>query len=88
VCSYYDSEHMFARIVVAVALLAVAVAWGARRSDGAGQGQVYVVRNGDTLWTIAATHYGGDPREGVWRVQDRNHLRGALVRPGQRLLLP
>jgi nucleoid-associated protein YgaU len=79
---------MFVRIVVIAAILAVAVAWGARRSDSAGREQVYVVRAGDTLWTIAATHYGGDPREGVYRLEDRNHLTGSLVRPGQKLHLP
>ena len=79
---------MFARIVVIIALLVVAVAWGARRSESAGQEQSYVVRVGDTLWTIAASHYGGDTREGVWRLQDRNHLAGTLVRPGERLVLP
>ena len=79
---------MFARIVVIVALLTLAVAWGARRSDGAGPEQVYVVKSGDTLWSIAASHYGGDPREAVWRLEDRNHLAGSLVHPGQRLRLP
>ena len=81
-------EHMFARIVVIVALLALAVAWGARRSDSAGPEQVYVVKAGDTLWSIAASHYGGDPREGVWRLQERNHLGGSVVRPGEHLRLP
>ncbi len=79
---------MFVRIVVIIALLVVAVAWGARRSTGAGEEQEYVVRSGDTLWTIAASHYGGDPREGVWRLQDVNHLAGTLVTPGERLVLP
>jgi len=79
---------MFARIVVIVGLLALAVAWGARRSDGAGQEQAYVVRSGDTVWTIAASHYGGDPREAVYRLESRNHLAGALVHPGQKLVLP
>jgi nucleoid-associated protein YgaU len=79
---------MFARIVVIVGLLALAVAWGARRSDGAGQEQAYVVRSGDTLWTIASSHYAGDPREAVYRLENRNHLAGALVRPGQKLVLP
>jgi nucleoid-associated protein YgaU len=79
---------MFARIVVIAALLTLAVAWGARRSDGAGREQVYVVRAGDTLWTIAADHYGGDPREAVWRLEDQNHLTGSLVHPGQHLRLP
>ena len=79
---------MFARIVVIAGLLALAVAWGARRSDGAGQVQAYVVRSGDTLWAIAASHYGGDPREAVYRLENRNHLAGALLRPGQKLVLP
>jgi len=79
---------MFARIVVIVALLTVAVAWGARRSDGADHEQAYVVRAGDTLWAIAAAHYGGDPREAVYRLEQRNHLAGSIVQPGQRLLLP
>jgi hypothetical protein len=78
---------MFARAAVIIALLAVAVAYGARTSHSAGHEQTYVVRSGDTLWSIAAAHYAGDPREAVWKVQDRNHI-GALVRPGQRLVLP
>jgi LysM repeat protein len=79
---------MFARIAVILGLLALAVAYSARSSTGAGHEQSYVVRAGDTLWSIASSHYGGDPREAVWRLQDRNHLAGTLVRPGQRLVLP
>ena len=79
---------MFARVAVIVALLALAVAYSARSSTSAGHEQTYVVRVGDTLWTIAASHYGGDPREAVWRLQDRNHLAGTLVTPGERLVLP
>ncbi len=79
---------MFARIL-AVAL-AVLVAWAvlARSSEGAGPERAYVVGAGDTLWSIAKTHYGGDPREGVWRLRERNGLEGTLLRPGQRLVLP
>jgi nucleoid-associated protein YgaU len=79
---------MFARLViVAVAALA---AWGAfvRPSDGAGPERAYVVRPGDTLWAIAVQTYAGDPREGVWRLQERNGLDSPLIRPGQRLVLP
>jgi nucleoid-associated protein YgaU len=78
---------MFARIVVVVGLLALAVAYSARSSISAGHEQTYVVHFGDTLWSIAASHYAGDTREAVWKLQDRNHI-GALVRPGQRLILP
>ncbi len=79
---------MFVRLIVIIAIFAVAVAWGARRSDSAAREQVYVVQAGDTLWTIAASHYGGDPREAVYRLEDRNRLAGSLVQPGQRLRLP
>ena len=79
---------MFVRILV-IGLLAV-VAWAAfvRPSVGAGPERVYVVRPADTLWTIAARHYAGDPREAVWRLRERNGLDDAVIVPGQRLVLP
>lgn len=79
---------MFVRAAAILALLAVALAYGAHTSDSAGHEQTYFVRVGDTLWSIAASHYDGDPREAVWRLQDRNHLAGTLVTPGERLVLP
>jgi nucleoid-associated protein YgaU len=79
---------MFVRalIVGAVALLLWSVA--AAGSDGAGAPRTYTVRPHDTLWSIAVANYAGDPREGVWRIQDANSLRGTLLVPGQRLRLP
>ena len=79
---------MFGRILVlAVALL---ILWGvvARASDGARPEQTYVVRPYDTLWSIAVRFYGGDPREGVWTLRDRNELKSTVVVPGQRLRVP
>jgi LysM repeat protein len=60
----------------------------ARASHGAGPEVRYVVRPTDTLWAIAAQHYAGDTREGVWQIEQRNHLRSATLRPGQTLVLP
>ena len=79
---------MFVRLLT-VALVAI-VAWAvvARSSEGAGQERSYVVRPGDTLWSIAATRYAGDPRAGVWTIRTRNGLSGSVIRPGQRLALP
>jgi len=71
-------------------VLAAAAAWALvpRPSQGAGHEQVYVVRPADTLWSIAAAHYGGDPRAGVWKLEQRNRLAGTVLRPGERLVLP
>jgi LysM repeat protein len=80
---------MFVRFVL-VAFVAMALAWSVlvRTSDGAGRPQPYVVRPGDTLWSIAAARYGGDPRSGVWRIQKRNGLENSVIGRGQRLVLP
>lgn len=80
---------MFVRIV-AVTFLVLVLAWSVltRTSEGAGAGQPYRVQAGDTLWSIAASHYGGDPRRGVWTIQRENELAGSVLTPGQILVLP
>jgi LysM repeat protein len=79
---------MFVRLVI-LTVLAVALWVGfARPSEGAGQERVYVVQPADTLWAIASANYAGDPREAVWRLRQRNGLRGTVLQPGQRLVLP
>ncbi len=80
---------MFVRILL-IALLATFLGWSllTRTVDGAGKAQVYVVQPGDTLWSIAAARYSGDPREGIWKLQRRNHLADATITPGERLVLP
>jgi nucleoid-associated protein YgaU len=50
---------------------------------------VYVVRPGDTLWTIAGrVDPGADPRAVVDALVAGNHLRDAAIAPGQVLRLP
>ena len=72
------------------ALLAGLVIWSiaAHASNGAGKAQVYTVKRYDTLWSIASSHYGGDPRDAIYRLEQRNGLTSAGVWPGQRLVLP
>jgi len=79
---------MFARVILILAVAALVVAVAARQSSGAGHQQTYVVQPGDTVWSIATAHYAGDPREGVWKIEKRNHLAGATIQPGQQLVLP
>jgi LysM repeat protein len=79
---------MFGKILLISALVLIAWAVVARASHGAGPGVHYTVKPGDTLWSIATAHYGGDPRDAIYRIDRRNHLGGSLIVPGQRLVLP
>ncbi len=79
---------MFGKLLILVCLAALVLGYAAHGSSGAGPKRVYVVRGGDTLWSIAASNYAGDPREGVWEIQQRNHLASATISPGERLVLP
>ena len=79
---------MFGKVLlIAVSALVI---WGvvARASNGAGEERIYIVKPHDTLWSIAARAYDGDPRAGIWKLEQRNHLRSATIVPGQRLRVP
>ena len=79
---------MFGRVVI-VLLVAVLVWAVLARDTGAGPTpRVHRVAAGETLWSIAAARYGGDPRAGVWKLQRVNGLSGSTIVPGQRLLVP
>jgi LysM repeat protein len=79
---------MFGKLLIVICAAALVVGLAARGSSGAGPKRTYVVRPGDTLWTVAERSYAGDPRQGVWLLEQRNHLDGATIVPGERLVLP
>jgi LysM repeat protein len=79
---------MFVKLlaIAGAALLLWTVA--AHPSGAHGDRTVYRVQAYDTLWTIASSHYGGDVREAIWNIQQANHLEGATIQPGEKLVLP
>jgi LysM repeat protein len=79
---------MFGKLLIVLVVAAVAVGLLARSSHGAGPERTYVVKPTDTLWSIATRTYAGDAREGVWKLEQRNHLSSATLTPGQVLVLP
>jgi LysM repeat protein len=82
------SEHMFAKVLIVLLLATLAVGVAVRSSHGAGPERTIVVKPTDTLWSIAARSYGGDVREGVWKLEQRNHLGSATIYPGEVLVVP
>jgi LysM repeat protein len=60
----------------------------ARPSGAHAPRAVMRVQAGETLWSIAASHYGGDPGGAVWSIEQANHLTGAAIYPGETLVLP
>jgi LysM repeat protein len=75
------------RIVLLAAALVVA---SARLAYGSGPLPVetVVVTPGDTVWSIAASHYAGDPRPHVEAILVANHLSSPVLTPGQTLRIP
>jgi LysM repeat protein len=48
-----------------------------------------VVQPGQSLWSIAVQRYPqSDPRAAIAAIESANHLQGAAIMPGERLLLP
>ena len=79
---------MFGRIVIVLAVAVLLWAVLARDTGAGPTPQVHRVESGETLWSIAVERYGGDPRAGVWRLQEANDLDEPTIVPGQRLLVP
>ena len=71
-------------LVVALVLVTGRLAYG----SGPVATDRVVVAPGDTVWSIAAAHYRGDPRPHVEAILQANRLQTPLLTPGQALQLP
>ncbi|TMK65434.1 MAG: LysM peptidoglycan-binding domain-containing protein [Actinobacteria bacterium] len=83
------------RRLLAISMLALAsgLAWvvpagGVAASPTRPAQQRYVVRPGDTLWSIARGIQDGDPRALVDAIQAANGADPGALAPGQVLLIP
>jgi nucleoid-associated protein YgaU len=80
---------MFVKIFVIVGLALLVWSAVARPSGAHGRRATYRVQAYDTLWTIAAAHYGAeDVRGAIWKIQQANRLAGSALSPGEVLVLP
>ena len=79
---------MFVRIALLVGIAVLVWSAVARSSEAHGAKQVVTVKPHDTLWSIAERRYGGDVRDAIWRIEQANHLSGADISVGERLVLP
>jgi LysM repeat protein len=77
-------------IALVTALLGAGAAKvGASQKHPAQPAWTHVVTYGETLWGLAKQAAPGkDPRATVDLLISSNHLQGAGIRPGQRLVLP
>ena len=75
------------RVLVVAAALLVATA---RLAYGSGPvaSDTVVVAPGDTVWSIAAARFPGDPRPHVQEILVANHLDSPTLTPGQTLRIP
>ncbi len=85
----WERERRLAlRLVVLLVVLGALMTQVAVGTPGA-RGPHVVVRPGQTLWGIATSRYPqADPRQAIAAIEAANHLHGAVIVPGERLLLP
>ncbi|MGM0601679.1 MAG: cell division suppressor protein YneA [Bacillota bacterium] len=50
----------------------------------------YVVKKGDSLWSIAVKHYGNevDLRKMVYTIKKINNLDNPIISPGEKIIIP
>ena len=80
--------RLLAKLLVLTALIGAVMMQAVLGTSG-WAGPSVVVRPGQTLWSIASQHYPqSDPRAAISAFEAANSLHGAVITPGERLVLP
>jgi hypothetical protein len=79
---------MFVKILLLAGTALLIWSAAARPSGAHGHKVTYLVKPYDTLWSIASSHYSGDPRAAIWQIENANHLGSAGIHPGELIVLP
>lgn len=74
--------------VIALALALLVITGRLAYGSGPVASDTVVVAPGDTVWSIAARRFAGDPRPHVEEILAANHLETPIVKPGQSLRIP
>lgn len=80
----------FILVMIVVSTLVSVTAFSDNRGEKyAGYDEVYV-KPGDTLWSIAESHYdkNTDVREAIYAITECNELDDGMIYVGQKILLP
>lgn len=91
--SWVKSAHVYRRRRLGALLAVMVMGWAlyAGSSAGAESPSIsYTVAPGDSLWSIAVTHYSAseDPRLKIEAIRQANDLKGNEIQPGMSLEIP
>lgn len=84
-----DKKRFFAVMTAAVAIAAGAAGCVALSDDTPVDAKEYVVKSGDTLWSIAEEHCpkSMDKRLYIYMAAKENGIENCMIRPGDVLIL-
>lgn len=87
----FNPKKFARRMLILLVVMTISVFVFAPLVKGGEEGKkkIIVVKQGDTLWSIAARYYPDrDVRKAVYQLKKENNLESALLLPGQKLTLP
>ena len=76
-------------IIIIIASVPILNIDGLVDASGYNNTMIYIVKEGDSLWTIVKTHYpDNDIRKMIYKIEKLNNINRSIIYPGQQLELP